>query len=219
MAELAELDEGDPAEVRTISPGEVRCGEIADTPRTAWEHEGDRFVAMRASWVPRAEYGEPVAIRSLVPPVDVEGLELFHVRVLHAPQRLQRCWVPSSVAAESRVGACMQAEDIVAFLSRDAHPRTVRDWALLIGSVDEASAVFTSARELEHCPLGLPRAARATLPSLGLRNDDGVEHVTFIERVETALVTQLIVVDARIDGDRSQIERRELSTIERTTSR
>lgn len=199
--------------------GDTSCGAIATEPRGPWQREGVRLRAVREGWHPRAEYGQPVAVREARPPFEVAGHAFFEVQVEGAPRAIQPCFVRESEGGSS-FPTCAPAWVLVVESTPEARPSTNEEWAQLLGLLDGAAAVYASDAELDRCAVGLPEAVRAELPRLGLRRSRGEQTARFVERVDFGEgLTMLVAVHATLHEGRLVVAHDELWTLDREVER
>ncbi|MCX4244368.1 hypothetical protein [Paraliomyxa miuraensis] len=192
------------------------CGELVLEPLERWDRR-ERLAAVRASWHPRAEYGRPTGIRRVSAPVSVPGYELWQVKVEHVPNELQPCWLRSTPRTEDDgwgANECVPAELMVDRSSRADLPRDASTWARLLGTFDDAAAVFASEAELDGCVPDLPPEVRAKVPPLGRGRIAGGQHVTFVEWIDVDDLSLLLTVYATLEEGRLDVERKELMQID-----
>lgn len=200
--------------------GDVRdpsCGAIAIAPLGPWQRKGVRLGEVRAGWHPRAEYGQPVAIREARVPFELPGHTFYEVQVEGAPRLIQPCFMRDDGPSE-HLGhaACVPSWVLVVEAPPEARPQTIEQWAALLGLLDGATAVYPSEAELERCVSDLP----VSVPSLGLHRHGAEQHAEFVERVDVGdELTMLVAVHAKLLEGRLDVEHRELWTTDREEAR
>lgn len=193
--------------------GDPSCGAIAVAPVGPWQREGVRMREVREGWHPRAEYGQPVAIREARIALEMPGHTFYEVQVEGAPRVIQPCFVKDDGPSE-HLGhaACVPAWVLVIEAPPAARPQTNEQWAALLGLLDGATAVYASEAELERCVSDLP----VSMPSLGLHRHGAEQHAEFVERVDLGdELTMLVAVHAKLQDGRLEVEHRELWTMDR----
>lgn len=176
---------------------------------------------VRDGWHPRAEYGQPVAIREARIPFEVPGHTFFEVQVEGAPRTIQPCFVRDDGPSEHLgSAACVPSWVLVTEATPEARPQTNVQWAQLLGLLDGATAVYPSEAELDRCAGDLPTSVRAAVPPLGLRLHGAEQHAEFVERMDLGdELTMLVAVHATLQEGRLELEHRELWTVDREGAR
>lgn len=177
--------------------------------------------AVRDGWHPRAEHGQPVAIREARVAFEVPGHTFFEVQVEGAPRVMQPCFVRDEGPSEHLgLAACVPSWVLVIEATPEARPRTIDEWAQLLGLLDGATAVYPSEAELDRCASELPPSVRAAVPPLGLRQSGAEQHAQFVERVDMGdELTMLVAVHATLQAGRLELEHRELWMMDREGAR
>jgi len=209
-----------PAPTAALAELEAACGELELKPTGPWERSGEVFDRVLDSWHPRAEYGRPVAIRRVDVPQPIPGFDTLEVEVEHAPSARQPCYVPHDAGPDDPYAfECRSLSALVFETPPQSQPRGVASWAALVGTLDQARAVFPSEMALDRCLPGLPAKIRASLPPLGRRTKDGKERLTFVELLEIDdASTMLTTVRVEHEGDGVVVERHELMRSETVSS-
>lgn len=174
--------------------GPARCGALPVEATGPWQTEGERFEGVRRAWYPRPEYGRPIALRPATPPFAWTDYDFFQVEVVGTPDPVAPCYLPQSPPDDfTDMFECAPAWRMIHEAPREAWPSTPAQWAGLLGTLDHATAVFTSPEELRNCMPELPASVEASLPALGRRIDGETERVAFVERLDPDPQTTLVL--------------------------
>jgi len=207
----------DPSEPEFVAaaPEPVRpaiCGALTFEPTGPWQSKGERLEHVRDAWHPRAEYGQPIAIRAATPPFVWKDYDFFQIEVVGAPYPVEPCYLPQTRPEDyTEAFECAPAWRLVDQAPREAWPANPEQWAALMGTLDHATAVFTSPEALRGCMPELPAAVEAGLPALGRGTEDEAQTWTFVERLDPdPRTTLLLAVQVSIEEQNITTEHQHL---------
>ncbi|HET6581903.1 MAG TPA: hypothetical protein VFG69_00625 [Nannocystaceae bacterium] len=199
------------------------CGALGIRPLGPWRTDHPLLPPLRSGWHPRAESGQPIAVRDAVPPFPIPGHTFVQVRLAGVPRDVEPCYVRPRSEPASDSGSLPQRREcgvlwqLIDETPAASRPHSAREWAQLVGTLDGAAAVFAGPDELAQCGAARPDVTGWTP---GLRGSADAPRVTFVERIDNESSSTWLLVDVGEDtGGNLDVERSEIATVTRVPSR